>query len=534
MQKGTETQKQKAKEYGDKALKAIGYIKSAITNTAELGYELYNTIKNDEVKMNELSDEVEKAKQDVEKLQKYKAAITETLEPLVSSIATDLQGVTENLGGKSAVALQVQKWQVKQKLTEFKDFLQDFSEGYAEAKKFSQAVDKLSEGVTLIIDLYDFIEKYHDQMEFANYLANINSPDALNLVIGNEDGVVSYINKVQVALQASILLSQFERTVQTFRQWVFPYAQIYENDFNTKELPNYLDPTSSITSPKEIELFLVDFLGDKVTHLRSKIKEYESTAVGAIDDTLKQTVFNSDSKSTLPFYSWKAAGRENSDRDVIKQLFSGEKVFISVSPDFSYSRGRAAVKFQIAEFQPNASDRGRQAKLKDILDEIKVEMTHSGASRYMFDDKSFEMVGDNVTLKYNFERDPNTRERIETNLIYKKVKQGDFILSPFTMWAVQFLPATGRNRLSELVEMAEYVDLELIGSGSYVDEWERKNENVRRISFYEMPMPLHFTKFEVSSTRVSLFIYHCTFLNSIMTLFFIFRCYRHHFTKMWI
>ncbi len=99
------------------------------------------------------------------------------------------------------------------------------------------------------------------------------------------------------------------------------------------------------------------------------------------------------------------------------------------------------------------------------------------------------MVGPNQTLTYNVETD-SKGERTRINEIYRKFRDGDYLLSPYTMWTIQLKKAEawGRVEFDELKEYGYEVDLELVGEGTYVEDGDFKGPNGRDLDmdlYYE-------------------------------------------------
>ncbi len=145
--------------------------------------------------------------------------------------------------------------------------------------------------------------------------------------------------------------------------------------------------------------------------------------------------------------------------------------------------GWDAIKFKLIEINfkldVNKSTEGEklQEEFDDLIEYFGVSMTHSGVSYYRFQQDYFVMTGANQTLIYNFERDPNGN-RYGTNLVYEKFKNGDYLLSPYSVWTIRLknvVPTRKGSGLRQdvgfesLKKFVPYMDLELVGTGTYVN-----------------------------------------------------------------
>lgn len=72
------------------------------------------------------------------------------------------------------------------------------------------------------------------------------------------------------------------------------------------------------------------------------------------------------------------------------------------------------------------------------------------------------------TIEYTLEKNANG-DPIYRNDVYKKLKRGDLMLSPYAMWKFKLINATDRFFFDRLEKYQDQVNLELIGHGSYVN-----------------------------------------------------------------
>jgi len=179
-------------------------------------------------------------------------------------------------------------------------------------------------------------------------------------------------------------------------------------------------------------------------------------------------------QTSKPFFTW----TNDQWRENIHSLLLGNEVYFLADVRIQEMAGWEAIKFKQIEinFKLNEAPDGMQEEFDEILEYFGVTMTHSGVSHYRFQTDYFVMVGANQTLRYNFERDSNGN-RLGTNHVYEKFKNGDILLSPYTLWTFQLhniVPArkskTSRDvRFHSLEKFSLFVDLELVGMGTYTD-----------------------------------------------------------------
>jgi len=481
---GTPEEQEAAKKHGPKAIEAIKHVESAVKVVANLGLDIYKKYKNDKGEIARLSAMVEEAAKQVESLQLYEQAVNDLLVPFTESIISEMDDAAQQMANQSSVFLRVTQWRVQKTLREYNFFLQDFTQAFPDiARAYALQVENLMEAMTLMIDLYDFIEQYNEQMQFADYIANINSPRSIAASLG--EVAASLYQKIEMAMKASLILTEWDRIIQTFQQWVFPFEDAFQNDLKTNNIPDYMAP--EIKDVTEMYSFLIPDIQKRVTGLTASLKAYKNAAFEAVDGVLIHNEFNSEKVSTVPFHVWQ---NEDEERR-ITELFLGNQITLSLSPEFTYQRAMSAVKFTIAEIEPKARNETVQARLKEELKKLRVIMTHSGVSRYLHEDSMEEMVGGNLTIQFNFERDGDG-ERLGKNNVYKKLETGDLILSPYTLWTVQLKKAQTDTPFdfNEFSKYAPLVDLELIGKGSFVRQ--KGTRTLREYSLYN-PYPRYFS-----------------------------------------
>jgi len=464
-------------------------------SVANLGVNVVSKVLGDLAQVEKLEQMAQVVAEQRSDLQNYESAIGGLMKPYTESILTDLKGQKDKMNGSSQARLAVQQWNVLSTLRGYNSFLQDFAKAFPDvAAKFNECVKELEEAVKLMVNLYENIQDYLDQIQFSSYIANILmlSVPAYDFEPRSKEDIM--YEKVEKALLGSMLVSEWEVALQNFCQWVFPFTKEFDIAIKPRPLKDYLSDNVK-NSFDAIDLLLPD-VQTWVTELRQKIGYYKSTLYKPMDDVLHRAEFNSRGESVDPFYVWKP----EDNRELIKKVLSGEKVTISIFPDYSYEKNKTAVKFTIAEIEIKARNKSIQNEIDGYLKLVKVNMTHSGVSRYLYEDEAFEFRAESQIISYHFERGSDG-ERIDTNTVYKKLKTGDVMLSPYTIWTIQFLQASTTRvpKFDKLKRYAPFVDMELVGVGSYVSlkpkviEGRSRNGHKHRKGIKHRP--LYFNKF---------------------------------------
>ncbi|CAG8823855.1 21409_t:CDS:2, partial [Gigaspora margarita] len=124
-----------------------------------------------------LNNAVKQTEDDIKKLKSYEENIYSQIIPMIEKMQNDMNNLGNQIDKKSHVFLDLSKWQVRSSLNEVKIILRQISKGFPEIRDYlTSYMDKLNEGMTTIINIYDRIQSYYDQSRLANYIANISSP----------------------------------------------------------------------------------------------------------------------------------------------------------------------------------------------------------------------------------------------------------------------------------------------------------------------------------------------------------------------
>lgn len=185
-----------------------------------------------------------------------------------------------------------------------------------------------------------------------------------------------------------------------------------------------------------------------------------------------------------PFFSWKR-DLHSAEIDTLlqegrnKQGQSDEIILSSISEvhnPLSYS----AVKFNEVRLRIKHTNPSQQTKLDNYLKHFQVYLTHSSDSFYRFNSKIYRLGG-NLDLS----ADEGTSTRLllvhglidtdaseEINSAFQKLRNGELMLSPYTIWSLKLvmIRTAPKNSFTELSGYSKNVYLELVGSGSFVDE----------------------------------------------------------------
>ncbi|XP_055924355.1 uncharacterized protein LOC129956479 [Argiope bruennichi] len=439
---------------GDKksvdALKIIGKL-SQIVEFGSLLLHLYDKMKGDQEKIDVITDAVEKIDNKIKKLREYEDIIYDTIAPMLQEMEDHMKDISDKLGSKSQVSLDVTKWQVQSTLKDMKLLMQQLTERFVVKDELSRSIEKLDEVMTTTINLYDRIQSYQNQQNLANYIADISSVAASSIAIKDQQ-LVNAVNRLEFVIRANIVLKQYKTAIDALTQWAFPFPDRY---IEKSMLPSQLELNTNIQD-------LVQEAMRRIERIKQKLDLYKTT-VREGNASLMKGYFNGQSRSSKPFFVW-----ENKEYGgLISDLLLGKEVVfkadIKKSPPL-----KDAIKFSEIDFDFKTINESAQSLLSETLKGFDIRAIHLGNSYYRYANKIFLITSDSVTIYYSFEKNEDGI-RLRSNGVYNQLESGDLLMSPYTLWEIKLINATDQYSYPDLESYKNGIDLELTGFGSYVD-----------------------------------------------------------------
>lgn len=376
-------------------------------------------------------------------LKVIEAEIVAELVPMINGLQYNIDDVQKNLNGKSLVALDVQQWKVHETLRSVERKLLHFIGGFKNEYDVENCLIKICEAFNLIVNIYDRIQNYQDQSKLVTYLSDLQSVGRRHLRSHN-----AQFEDLQFNLQANIILSQYNRAIEAFKQAAFPFAARYLDMY---QLPAALSVDRNISS-------VIAAVADRAESLSTRMKELNTTVINEDDGRIHLAYFDRDSAGIQPFYVWP----NNEVKDKLNELFDGKKIYLTA--DVKRSSKWNAIKFNVVDLQFHSSNQSISEELNRILQSFHVSLTHMGESDYRCNDQFYTINSRPQTIKYSFGK--RNQEPVDRSVVYDKLRSGVKLLSPYTLWAIQL----SRGPFEELKPFVDSVDIELHGKGQYVNE----------------------------------------------------------------
>lgn len=408
---------------------------------------MYSQFATDDKKLDTIGQAINEDRNSLIALIAFEDEIYAELIPMTNAMHDNLDAVEKNLAGKSSVALDVQKWKIRDTLHSVKRKLGLSIGGLKNEYGVANCVVKIDEAINLIINIYDRIQNYQEQSKLAVYLSEMHSVNYRNMDVVDPQ-LKDHLNQLHFNLQANIILSQYYRAVDGFKQAVFPFAAEYLDIY---QLP------ATFTADKNLDT-VVSTAADKIKSLSERIKELNMTVINENDVSISSAYFDSDSRASGPFYVWK----NDEVRAILEQLFAGKKVYLLA--DVTRSCKLNAIKFNTIDLDFHSSNKTINDQLQNVLQSFHVSLTHSGESHYRCNNQFYTISSRAQTITYSFGE--KKQMPIVRNVVYDKLRSGVKLLSPYTLWTVQL----SHGRFGKLKPFVDSVDIGLHGQGQFVNE----------------------------------------------------------------
>ncbi|GFR13780.1 uncharacterized protein TNCT_72221 [Trichonephila clavata] len=444
------------------ALQIVGKL-NQIAEFGSICLEVKSELKNDQIKIDEINEIIQQAGNKFLRLKDYEDNIYSFIAPMLQSMENNIHNIAENLHGRSHVSLDVTKWKVQTTLKDIKLQMQQLTQGFQVKDNLARCIEKLEEIMTTIINIYDRIQSYQEQQNLASYIADISSSSSCVINI-DDSKLINAVNHLESLIRSNIALKQYKTIIHSFSQWVFPFAHNY---LEKSQLPSHLELEKSLEN-------LATKAVTEIKNLKMKIGLYK-ISVTENDKSIQSSEFSSRYVSTEPFFIWK----NEQHKSTISKLLSGQKV--AVKADVNYSAiNKDAIKFTSIEFYLKSIDEAFQPELNNVLKGFDIKATHMGNSYYRYKEKIYLITSNSQSISYSFEKN-GVGEPIRRNNVFNKIKNGDLMLSPYTVWEIQIISSGGKSSFKDLEIYKDKIDLELIGCGSYVT----RDTSTRMINFID-------------------------------------------------
>lgn len=407
---------------------------------ADQAFNVYNEIKDDDEKLNVAYEAIERDEQTLNDLRNFENKIYNEILPNLIDIENNVKKAQKSFGSQSKIILNINNMKIAGILQNAKIEMSSIVKGFKNENRIINLIDKLIGGMTITINLYTQIKEYEEHSALINYITDMQLPNSR----ASRKLPEMYFN-LEYNIKINIIIGQYLRVMTAFKQLTFPFASSYLDMFH---LPNL----KIVDTPEKFKNH-TDLLASRLQQLKNQIILFNSTTINNHDHDILLDDFDNFKK---PFYVW----RNEFNRNEISRLISGEDItlFADVRNGSSYN----AVKFKTIDINFVAKNESYQPYINTILESIEFNLTHSGISLYRCGNFFYHVNTPPQIIVFG--KMGENGLATHRNLVYDKIHNGGFMLSPYTYW---HLKISGKNL--SILQNYEF-DIELNGKGQYVAE----------------------------------------------------------------
>lgn len=429
-----------------------------ILSIAEVSMEVYNQFKRDNERMAAVAEAIQNLQDQLQIWNQHEENIYNMLIPQIQEIENTIRATAYNLPGKTHFELDISKWQIQTMLRDVKMLFRKMSKDFMVQDALLRCIDKIDEGMDVLIDVYDRIDTYFENKKLAALIVTITSAQSRIAATTSDPKMNEALTRLRKIIHTNLILDQYEAIMHALKQHVFPFADAYIGKF---KLPDNL-------KLNDTEL-LTQTAVEQIDELRKHLKQ-SRIWIGTYDREIFRNIEFSGSNSsvTRPFYVWKY----HSFNEQIVKLLQGEEV--TLNADITKGLTQNAVKFNEIGIHFKAKSESIQTELDAELNHFGVSMAMVGNSYYRCGTRFYSnSVDENVVIDYSLKKDANGMPSV-SNEVYHKIHDMNYFLSPYAMWSIQLIRLNLSNseesfeRLSQF--SAEALDLELIGRGQFLKD----------------------------------------------------------------
>ena len=200
--------------------------------------------------------------------------------------------ISANLSDISAVKFDLSKWQIQTTVQDIIFQMQQVTEefSYEEIAEVNDnlvsAVEELKNVLIGIIKIFEYVNDYGKQKNFANYVADISYANDIKITRQNLQNDIDYLD---IVIKSNFILQLYKFGMNVFKQFVFPFARIYLKNL---EVPLNLN----IKNFAGLENLVLE-ASNRIEPLTSKLDDHEESirtnqVTMGISKRLKRMLYN--------------------------------------------------------------------------------------------------------------------------------------------------------------------------------------------------------------------------------------------------
>lgn len=424
----------------NETIECLGRMKKVL-RAGKVGLDGYEKIRNDLNQIDEVDEAIKGLEDQLKVIKQHERNIYNIMIPQFRLVEQSVNDAIERSKGKTDVELDVTKWMIRSTFGDVKKLFNEMSKEFSVEKDLERCVEKLNEGITTVIDIYDRIYSYTEKGKLADLIAN----SAIGSKGINDTELKTAIDKMEIVINGNLVMEQFQLAMQALKQHKFPFAAKYLGQF---ELP-------SNTSTNDIDFGTTAING--IIELEEKLEEAKHESQNSDNYLIPNFSFVQNNS----FYKWKY----DEYKLGFEKLLNGGN--LTLVADVEDAPKRNAVKFNEAWIVFKMKNATVQREFDALLEHFYIHIDMVGNSFYRCGNRIYYISPDRNWPMYYSLKNGKTDS---PNAHYSKLKNGDPFLSPYTTWTFSL---RFKNYISGFQRLTKFkndiVEISLEGRGEFLD-----------------------------------------------------------------
>lgn len=407
----------------------------SLLKVADVSIDIYKQNRQDNAKLDEINTQIANYQDQIQTWKLYEENVKTIMLPQLIEMQSSFDKSSQQLSGKSHVLLDISKWKMQGALSDLKKLFREMATAQESllGSDLVHCIEKIGDGITTMITVYDRIDSYTEQSKLAALISNV----AIRLTSTSDTALLNMDN----IIKTNLVLERFASLSEAIKQHTFPYAQRYMHHF---QFPS--DLQSNHTER------VIETISANIHSLQNELRVSESALERKDFHTFSDFRFD----SSQPFYTWHY-------RDYnIHQLLGGAQ--ITLKSDIYKGVNFTAVKFKDISIKFKLENQLRQQEFDGKLEQFQIVMTMvgNGNSYYRCNNRIYYLsMDEDVAFLFHM----RNGTVLNQNDSYRKISTSDYFLSPYTVWNIQ-LRYSNFDVFQSFKN--EKIDLQLTGVGQLI------------------------------------------------------------------
>lgn len=400
-------------KYGDEMSDQVKFANESLNDidkllkVGDVGLQIYKQIRADKKKIAAIDATIRELDDQLLVIKQHERNIHNVMIPQFKMVEQSVNEAILNSAGKSHCELIVANWTVQGSLDKVKKLFNVMTQDFSMGADLDDCFDKINEGITTIVDVYDRIDSYTEKAQLADLMADI----AIGANDIKDSNLRNAIFKMENTINTNLVMEQYEMAMYALKQHKFPFAEQYLDQFDL--LSNFSTTNTEFTN------HAIDRIGELVL----KIRESKSL-IERVDEYLYS---NYSFTKHEAFFKWDHFDHN----DEIADLLNGDDTIFVAGIENGLDLN--AIKFNEIWLKFKLKNQTIQGQFDAELRKFSVNMQMVGNNFYRCGKRVYYISLETpLLISFSLEHGEVTK----MNRVYDKLATGDPFLSPYSTWRI--------------------------------------------------------------------------------------------------